>query len=311
MISQFLATIPNTNTQATYRRGLTRFERWLSETDRDVSDLRPKDIASFRTTLAADLKGTSAGCYLSSLRAYLKWAAREELVGTEVWQAAQVVENPPTEDTFPTPLTEEEVLSLLCRPDVTNVEGTRDLAFISLLLSSGLRLSEATSLTVQNVDAQGRCAYVMGKGSKKRKVFFDAATAGRLQAYLLLRGNPASGPVFLSREGAPITNRAMQERIAEYGREIGFDGTVRERLHPHLLRHTFATAYLDATGDIDALSKLLGHSDPATTRIYTRTATRRLEAQYRGAMDQEALQPVAVELPRLVYVPAASRERSV
>lgn len=284
MFQHYLSTIQSVNTRSTYTRGLAYFERWAEGAGVDVTNLRVRDIKAFREHLAGSLSGTSTNVYLSALRAYLRWAADEELVEPAVYQAATVVSNVKTPERLPTTLKAEEVENLLCAPDPSTLTGARDLAFVSLLVSSGIRVSEAVGLTFDRLDLEERQARVIGKGDKERAVRFNTRTQAALVHYLRMRGPATTGPVFVNKAGAQISVRYMQEQVARYGLKL--EGG--ERLHPHVLRHTFATQYLDKTGDLDATRRWLGHERAETTQVYTKLAISRLRRQYDEAMEEDA-----------------------
>ncbi len=283
MFQQFLSAITTANTRETYARGLRYFEDWAGDAGVDVAALRVRDISAFREHLTSSLAGSSTNVYLSALRAFLRWAAEKEMVEPAVYQAASVVRNVKVSSRLPQVLRAEEVTRLLASPDVSTLTGARDLALVSLLVSSGLRISEAVNLDLADIDIQARRMRVVGKGDKERVARFNTRAQRALLAYLELRDDGAvSGPVFVNRWGRRISVRYMQERIAGYGLTV--EGG--ERLHPHALRHTFATYYIDQTGDLDATRRQLGHSRAETTQRYTALATSRLDAQYDGVMER-------------------------
>jgi len=284
MFQQYLDTITSANTRGTYARGLAYFADWASDADVDVATLRVRHVSAFRDHLTSKLAGASANAYLSALRAFLRWAAERELVEPSVYQAATVVSGVKTAERLPTVLKAEQVETLLCQPDAGTLTGARDLAFISLLVSSGIRVSEAVNLDLDALDLADRQARVFGKGSKERLVRFNTQTQQALERYLRMRGAGTTGPVFVNRWADRITVRYMQERVAAYG--LGLEGG--ERLHPHTLRHTFATMYLDRTGDLDATRRWMGHARAETTQVYTRLANSRLKQQYDGVMEELA-----------------------
>src|SRR5829696_5626799 len=173
MFQQYLDTITSANTRGTYARGLAYFAKWASEADVDVTALRVRHISAFRDHLTSALSGSSANAYLSALRAFLRWSAERELVEPSIYQAATVVSGVKTAERLPTVLKAAEVETLLCQPDPLTMTGARDLAFISLLVSSGIRVSEAVNLDLDALDLQDRQARVFGKGSKERLVRFN------------------------------------------------------------------------------------------------------------------------------------------
>jgi site-specific recombinase XerD len=295
MIASFLETVTSPNTRSTYARGLGYFSRWAEGAGVDVTTLRVRDILAFRSHLAGALSGASANTYLSALKSCLKWAAQCELVGAEVYAAATTVENVAQDENLPEVLTETQVAALLNAPNPETLTGARDLAIIALLVSSGMRISEMTGLDIETVDFDGRAVVVDGKGGKQRRAFFNGRAAGAIINYLALRGSPSNGPLFVNAQGERLSVRYIQEQLAGYGEVIGLGA----RLHPHSLRHTFATKVLDDSGDLDAVQRLLGHSSPTTTQRYVKTATKRLERVYRAALEEQetlTLAPVRVRV---------------
>lgn len=299
MFQQFLSTIKSENTRETYGRGLGYFADWAGDAGVDLAALKVRDIKAFRDFLGDRLGAASTNVYLSALRAYLRWAADEELVEPAVYQATTVVKNVKVPERLPQVLRREEVSELLCQPDPATLSGARDLAFIALLVTSGIRVSEATGMDLERLDIDNRTARVIGKGDKERVIRFTTKAAQALRHYLNLRGDgKTDGPVFVNRSNGRISVRYMQERVGGYGLTLA-NG---ERLHPHTLRHTFATMYLDQTGDIDATRRWLGHESTATTQVYTKLANSRLNAQYDGVMedpDVGAQLDLVLELPRV------------
>lgn len=281
----FLETVKNPNTRRAYQNDLARFESWRAERQVELADLRAGHFLKYRDHLAEQLAPASVNRSFAAVRAYIRWAAQRELVPAEVYAAAKAVEGVKLEHTLPDLVTDDEFEALLCQPDARTEAGARDIAFFRLLRSSGVRVSEAAALLIERLqfdyeDSEliGGQVKVDGKGAKQRIVLFDADTAAAIVHYLGLRGNPASGPLFVNHHGRQVTDRWLRQQLAEYGAKIG-----RPDLHPHLLRHTFATWLLDETGDEDTVRGLLGHEDTRTLRIYTRLATSRYKEVYHNA----------------------------
>lgn len=288
MVECYLRTLQSENTRKAYSRDLGHFSAWLDRRGKEVSSLRPRDLAAYRADLQAEFEPATVNRRLASARSYLRWLVLEEVVAPEVLLAATSVGNVKEEVKLPRLLSEQELDDLTCTPDVATLDGSRDLVFILLLATSGVRLNEAVQLDRTDVLLSERKAIVRGKGAKERVVFFNQATEAALTHYLRLRGNPSAGPLLVNKDGARVSPRWMQSRLAEYGARIG-----RPDLHPHLLRHCFGTELLDRTGDLDLVRRLLGHSSPTTTQRYVAQATRRIEAVYREAMDgREGIGPV-------------------
>jgi len=145
----------------------------------------------------------------------------------------------------------------------------RDLAMFELLYSSGLRLAELVGLDVQDLDLGAAEVRVTGKGSKTRMLPVGSKAAGALAAWLTLRAPPAAlagtAALFITPRGARIPRHQVQQRLARAGVAKG----VPQHLHPHMLRHSFATHLLESSCDLRAVQELLGHADISTTQVYT------------------------------------------
>ncbi len=281
MVNEFIATLGSGNTQKTYARYAAKFVEWLGEDN--LSSLEPGDVLNYISWLREEgYSASSINLMLSTARELLRWAALTGRVKLEVFTAAQVVKGVKEPKTLPVPLTSAQVSRLQAAPDLTTLTGARDLAFIKLALATGCRLSELASLNIETIDWDRRRVVVTGKGDKQRVVFFTTDAAGALVYYLGLRGSPQSGPLFENQDEARLSNRWVQKMLTAYGESAGISG-----LHPHQLRHTFATELLDRTGDLALVQDLLGHADPQTTRIYTRLAVGRSERAYNEAMNSD------------------------
>ncbi len=167
-------------------------------------------------------------------------------------------------------LTTDEMNHLLEAPDPTTPQGLRDRAIMELFYAAGLRISELTSLSVTQVDLYSRELKVMGKGSKERLVLIGQPAAAAIKAYIKharpkLLGKGRSDALFLNYEGTRLSTRWIQEQILRYARQAG----IRQEVHPHLLRHSFATHLLDGGADLRVVQELLGHASLSTTQIYT------------------------------------------
>lgn len=153
----------------------------------------------------------------------------------------------------------------------------RDQALLELFYSSGLRLSELVGLDLEWLDLKEGLVRVRGKGNKVRELPVGKAARQALEAWLPLRAQaaPEDGAVFIGRSGKRLTPRAIQLRVRQAGvRELG------QHLHPHMLRHSFASHLLESSGDLRAVQELLGHADIATTQIYTHLDFQHLASVY-------------------------------
>ncbi|ADC70633.1 tyrosine recombinase XerC [Thioalkalivibrio sp. K90mix] len=166
--------------------------------------------------------------------------------------------------------------------DLDPILAARDQAMLELLYSSGLRLSELTGLDLTDLDLDAGLVRVLGKGRRERSVPVGRMARDALRNWLKCRGDwaaPDAHAVFVSRRGQRIGNRAVQRRVAEAGRRAGLD----VRLHPHRLRHAFASHLLESSGDLRAIQELLGHANLETTQIYTHLDYQHLAQVYDAA----------------------------
>ena len=181
---------------------------------------------------------------------------------------------------LPRAISEKDVDALLNAPDTATTLGLRDRAMLELLYASGLRVSEIVQLPRDRVDLESGFLRVTGKGGKERLTPFGASAARWLRQYLA-QARPGldrrrSAALFLSTRGGPMTRQRFWQLIERYGRAAG----IRGRLTPHSLRHSFATHLLEHGADLRALQMMLGHSDIATTQVYTQVSRSRLRGIY-------------------------------
>ena len=162
-------------------------------------------------------------------------------------------------------------------------KGLRDKLCVELMYASGLRVSELTSLKVSDIDLKDNVLMVIGKGSKARMVPFYSAVGDDIKAYLDIRPDP-SNPVLIENErGKPISSRAIQYMLDDAAIKAGINMNV----HPHMLRHSFATHLLDNGADLRTVQELLGHKNLSTTQIYTHVTVDRLTKVYRESFPHQ------------------------
>jgi len=213
---------------------------------------------------------------LSCLRQFFAWSVRS---GVRVRNPMLDIEGPRRAKTLPELLSSAQVEALLNQPDTDTSLGQRDAAILALLYASGIRVSELTALRLSELNLGQGVVRVCGKGGRERLVPLGEVAIERLDAWL--RGaRPRLGPVgdrvFVSRTGKPLTRAAVWQRIRRHARAAG----IRQRVYPHLLRHSFATHLLDHGADLRVVQMLLGHVDLATTQIYTHVSRTRLKGLY-------------------------------
>ncbi|ABI55420.1 tyrosine recombinase XerC [Alkalilimnicola ehrlichii MLHE-1] len=255
------------HTLQAYQRDLTRFHHWCAENglaDRDAvsaHDIRRFAAARHRQGLAPG----SVQRTLSSLRSLFRYLVRE---GRLTGNPAEGVAAPRRPRRLPGVLSPDEAARLLEGSPEDDPLALRDRALYELIYSSGLRLAEAVGLDLGRLDLTEGLVEVVGKGAKTRRVPVGGKAREALQAWLAVRPALAGADepaVFVSQRGGRLSARSVQARLARLATLSG----VGRPVHPHMLRHSFASHLLESSGDLRAVQELLGHADIATTQVYT------------------------------------------
>jgi integrase/recombinase XerC len=276
-----------------YRSDLDRFaefwEREFGESSASKTPLSRVDTLAVRSYLAslhrARLASRSLARHLSTLRSFFRWACRE---GHLEKNPARAIPAPRLPKTLPRAMTLPDTERLL-EADEDAPFPERDRALFELLYATGLRVSEAAGLDLEDVDFASRLLRVIGKGNKERIAPFGETAGDSLAAYLPERarrrkGNPAAEleegePLFVNARGGRLTTRSMARLLKHRLRAAGLPAEIS----PHALRHSFATHLLEAGADLRAIQELLGHASLSTTQKYTHLDAARLREVYRRA----------------------------
>jgi integrase/recombinase XerD len=267
------------NTIEAYARDLGGFLGFLAQ--QSITEFEAVDLAVVSGWLQSlterGLSPRSSARHLSALRGLMRFLVREdELRGdpTELAARARLGRR------LPRPLSEEQVLRLLETPDATTPRGLRDRAMLSLMYASGLRVSELLVLKLRDVDLARGVLAAFGKGSKRRLVPVGEVALRHLEAHLKAqppaRRASSEGWVFHRPNGKPWTRQMVWKLVSRHARAAGIPG----RVHPHRLRHSFATHLLAGGADLRTVQTLLGHADIVTTEIYTHVSPATLRAEY-------------------------------
>ncbi|CAK17985.1 tyrosine recombinase XerC [Pseudomonas entomophila] len=214
---------------------------------------------------------------LSAVRGLYRYLNREGLCQHD---PANGLAPPKGERRLPKTLDTDRALQLLDGGVDDDFIARRDQAILELFYSSGLRLSELAGLDLEHLDLTGGLVQVLGKGGKSRVLPVGRKACEALQEWFRLRGiaAPRDGAVFITRQGNRLSTRAIQMRVKTFGeRELG------QHLHPHMLRHSFASHLLESSQDLRAVQEMLGHADISTTQIYTHLDFQHLAAVYDSA----------------------------
>ncbi|MBU0655903.1 MAG: tyrosine recombinase XerC [Gammaproteobacteria bacterium] len=267
-------------TVASYETDLQAFLGWLGQQP-PSAHVSPRDVQTWQVRLwishlhRKGLSGKSLQRKLSSIRRFYRFLLRENLIEHN---PVVDVQSPKHARKLPDTLDAETLDRLLdIAPD--DVLAVRDRALMELLYSSGLRLSELVGLDVQDVDRRQQQVRVLGKGNKERYVPVGRLALEAVQAWLYQRGAIAAygeTALFVSKRGTRLHPRSVQLRLNHWRLQQGLD----QHVHPHKLRHSFASHMLESSGDLRAVQEMLGHADISTTQIYTHLDFQHLASVY-------------------------------
>lgn len=249
-----------------YRRDLECFRQWCAK--HDIGEISEIGQAEVRTFAAAEhrrgMDPRTIQRRLSALRRMYAYLLREKIADHN---PAEGVRAPRVRRKLPRTLDVDQVLKLLEIPDESPL-ARRDRAILELFYASGLRLSELATLGWDDLDLDDGLVRVTGKGGKTRLVPVGKYARKALSVWRRDQVDIAGiecPHVFISKRGGPMSVRAIQQRVAHWSKRQGLD----QHVHPHLLRHSFASHLLESSGDLRAVQELLGHANLSTTQIYT------------------------------------------
>lgn len=268
--------------QGRSQRTIANYDHYLSRLsdfagDITIQDINPELIRKWRlwlnrlgTNVSDELQKNTQNYHLIALRSFLKFCAKRDIPALP----ADKIELAKTVRKQVTFLTEEELGRMFEQPDLTTEAGLRDRAILELLFSSGLRVSELVGLDKDHINLKRREFMVRGKGQKDRPIFISDAAADWLQRYLDKRTDNTK-PLFVRYGGRKavdnsgdyhrLTVRSVQRLVAHYALLAG----ITKHVSPHTMRHSFATDLLMNGADLRSVQAMLGHSNIATTQIYT------------------------------------------
>lgn len=272
------------NTLAAYRTDLKQFSQLLqSQTGRPIHQITRDDLdAAMLAMQRAGKSSRSSARFLSAARKFYRYLLHTE---QRTDDPTSNMRTPKQALNLPKSLSESDVEALLEAADTSSVLGLRDRCMLEVLYATGLRVTELVGLQVSEVNLRQGVIRVTGKGDKERLVPMGEEAMDWLQRYLKtsrpeLLASGKKGPtdvVFLSLRGQQMTRQTFWHRIKQLAAQAGLNAD----LSPHTLRHAFATHLLNHGADLRALQMLLGHSDIATTQIYTHVARARLQALHK------------------------------
>jgi integrase/recombinase XerC len=277
------------HTRRNYHNDLTQFLAFLRENEPIVWDqgeaalnkINHLIIRGFIAYLLRKNSKTTIARKIAALNSFFRFLIKESFIASNPVQA---ISAPKPEKVVPCFLSVDEIFSLIEQPDHENNLSRRDRAILELMYSCGLRVSEVVSLNLGDLDPPQGNLKVTGKGNKERMCPIGTKALEAIQDYLIVRSNleakrkdqGKSPALFLNHRGARLTTRSIGRMINKYARFL----TMFRPVHPHAIRHTFATHLLDAGADLRAIQELLGHSSLSTTQKYTHVSIDRLMEVY-------------------------------
>lgn len=268
-------------TISSYGRDLKAVCRWAVSAGK--CDWKSLDVHAVRALVAARHRAgaspASLARLLSSLRTFYNWMIRE---GVLAHNPAVGVRGPKRRRPLPRTLDADQVAQLLDQHESKGPVAARDQAMLELFYSSGLRRAELLGLDCDDIDLLAGEVQVLGKGGKQRRVPVGRAAIKAMKAWKLQRAELAGADekaLFVSNRGRRLSESAVAQRLKQRAREQGLPVS----LHPHKLRHSFASHVLQSSGDLRAVQEMLGHANISTTQIYTHLDFQRLAEVYDAA----------------------------
>ena len=263
------------HTLRNYAKDLSLLKTALGETSWEKADLLSlrQFVAQQRTR---GLSKVTVARRVATTRSFFRFLCRDGYIAAN---PALTLTRPKLDKKLPAFLSVEEASRLMEAPERDSSAHLRDRAILETLYSAGLRVSELVSLKVKDVDLISQTVRVIGKGRKERIVPIGSYSAKAIRDCQKALGPEASGPekpVFQNRFGGRLTDRSVRRILNQY---IAV-ASIQQKISPHALRHTFATHLLDKGADLRSVQELLGHSNLATTQVYTHVTTERLKRVY-------------------------------
>jgi integrase/recombinase XerC len=272
------------HTMRNYGADLREFLHYLSPPGSQPPALAEIDLVLLREWLAhlysREQKPATIRRKLASLRAFFKYLSREGRIESDPARLLRLPKMPKMLPEVPNTEVTNAIVDGPSRTDLERPYPTRDRLLLELLYGCGLRISEAVGLDLQDFDPAERWLRVRGKGRKERQVPYGLKAAGALNAWLEVRHSALeTDALFLNHRGIRLTDRGARNIVKFYAAYVGGDSSI----HPHTLRHAFATDLLSHGADLRAIQELLGHARLSTTQKYTQVSLLDLMRVYDGA----------------------------
>ncbi len=260
-----------------YLGDLAQFCEYLEGRRIALERVDPLAVRGFLASVHARTKATTRARKLASVRAFFAFLYKRGIVAQN---PARLVTSPKKPKSLPKVVPVDDVLALLEAPSCADVLGLRDRAVLEVLYGGGVRVSELCGLSIGDWDRQANVIRVLGKGRKERIVPLGRKARAALDAWLARRDERASRgderALFVNQRGGRLGVRSIGRLIDKHALACALD----RHVHPHALRHSFATHLLDGGADLRAIQELLGHASLSTTQGYTAVSWDRLQAVY-------------------------------
>ena len=278
----FVKNSQSKQTQDSYRRDLQQLLHFFEQNHiTDLEQVKRSDILQFIAELRNQkiVKNSTIARKLSTYRSFFRYC--NEYIGIQN-NPMESIHSPKAGQKIPEFLFLSEIQEFLNTYDIEKPAELRDKTMFTLMYACGLRVSEVVNMKWEDIDIHEGIVHVTGKGNKQRIVPFFPGCKKLLNDYKVRYWNQkvkTGTYVFLSNRGSQMTPRGIQYVMQKHADQIGF----HMRVHPHMLRHSFATHLLDNGADIRVVQELLGHASLSTTQIYTHVSSKKLQEVYESA----------------------------
>ena len=273
---RFEKTLTNQTIQD-YKEDFLQFQRYYPH-KKELTDLNKNDLNDFSYDQALNgLSPATISRRIATIKNFYMFLESDNLAKGIISEEITI---PKKDKTLPQVLSEEEINQLLNAPDLISEKGIRDYAVLEILYSCGLRVSEAANLQINQINEQEEIINILGKGKKERIVPIRKPALKAVKTYInevrnkhLVIDNKA---VFIGKNGKRMSRQALYNIVVNNAKLAG----IQKEIHPHTLRHSFATHLLDNGADLRVVQELLGHTNIGTTQIYTHVTTKTLVKSY-------------------------------
>ena len=266
------------HTADSYCLDIELMQRYFSELDLDITELDKDDLKDYLGAIYTEVKASSLRRKIVAIRQFYLLLHKRKIIEDN---PALTLTGPKKDEVLPRALRREEMAKLIEYNYPQNLKGLRDRAIIEMLYSSGVRVGELVSIKIKDLDFKEKTVYILGKGKKARLLPVTSQALDSIENYLLKRpgGKEKESIVFCNLKGEPLTERGVQYIIDNLAKNCG----IYRKVTPHMLRHSFATHFLENGMNLRYIQSLLGHSNLSTTEIYTHLSIEELTKVYRKA----------------------------